>query len=165
MADSELSRLASEISELSSALTAETVDVDSIIGNFEGVLRRLNAAGLTVEVPLWDNPPPRVTRRVRLKEVVTRREIALVFAPSESEWRLQVRRDIYVDEGHQFLSPLAWTQAPRPKLLETTMSRLVTESPRTKIQALRKFRPLLEELKLRVQADLEAIRNAKKLTE
>lgn len=165
MADSDLSRLAAEISELSSALTAETVDVDSIIGNFEGVLRRLNAAGLTVEVPLWDNPPPRVTRRVQLKEVVTRREIALVFAPSESEWRLQVRRDIYVEEGHQFLSPFMWGQGRQPKLLETTMSRLVTESPRTKIQALRKFRPLLEELKLRVQADLEAIRNAKKLTE
>ncbi len=166
MADSELSRLASNISELTSALTAETVDVDSIIGDFEGVLRRLNAAGLTVEVPLWDNPPPRVTRRVRLKEVVTRREIALIFAPSESESRLQVRRDFYVDEVHQPLSPmLSWLPGTQERLLETKVSRLVTESPRTKIQALRKFRPLLEELKRRVQADLEAIRNAKKLTE
>jgi len=41
----------------------------------------------------------------------------------------------------------------------------VSESQRTKIQALRMFRPLLDELKRRVQADLEAIRNAKTLIE
>ena len=162
MADSELSRLAADITRLSSTLAEETVDVDAIIRNFEGILRRANTAGLTVDVTLWDGPAPRAKRRMGLKEVVTRRDIALVFAQSESEWRLQIRRDIY--EEAQSEQPLG-RPGTQGRLLETKMSALMTESPRTKIQALRKFRLLLEELKRRVQAELEAIRNAKKLTD
>jgi hypothetical protein len=167
MADSELSRLAAEISQLSSALTEATVHVDAIIGTFEGVLRRLNTTGLTVEVPLWESPPPRVTRRVGYTDVLTRREIALVFAKADEEWRLQVRRDVYADavSAHQPPPSPLWRQPTQERLLEAKTSPLVSESGRTKIQALRMFRPLLDELKRRVQADLEAIRNAKTLIE
>jgi len=162
MADSELTRLAADISQLSSALTEETGDVDSIIGKFERILRRVNTAGLSVEVALWDTPPTRTARRVA-SQIVTRREIALVFAQSEAEWRLQVRRDIYGDVVYP-TAPLM-TSVTKERLMETKVSLLASESPRTKIQALRKFRPLLDELKRRVEADLKAIRNAKKLTE
>jgi len=167
MADSELSRIAAEISQLSSALTKETVHVDAIIGTFEGVLRRLNTAGLTVEMPLWESPPPRVTRRVAHTDVLTRREIALVFTKADEEWRLQVRRDVYADAvaTHQVPPSPFWRQPTQERLLETKTSPLMSESQRTKIQALRMFRPLLDELKRRVQADLEAIRNAKTLIE
>jgi hypothetical protein len=162
MADSELTRLAADISQLSSALTEETGDVDSIIGKFERILRRVNTAGLSVEIPLWDTPPPRTARRVAA-QIVTRREIALVFAQSEAEWRLQVRRDTYGDVVYP--TALLMASVTNERLMETKMSLLASESPRTKIQALRKFRPLLDELKRRVEADLEAIRSAKKLTE
>ncbi len=165
MADSELSRLAADISQFSAALTEEAGDLDSIIGNFEGILRRLNTAGLNVEIPLWDHPPPRVTRRVMFQEMIERREIFLVFAKSDADWRLQVQREIYVEDASLPASRLSRNEGARSRLFETKMSNLVTESPRTKIQALRKFRPLLEELKRRVGSDLEAIRNAKKLTE
>jgi len=167
MADSELPRLAADISQLSSALTEATGDVDALIGNFESILRGANTAGLSVEVPLWDTPSPRTTRGVQSKQIVTRRDIALVFSQSAAEWRLQVRRDIYVEEQPTPVPAplLQWPQGPQERLLETKVSLLVTESARTKIQALRKFRELLEELKRRVQVDLEAIRNAKKRTE
>src|SRR5260370_42492664 len=99
------------------------------------------------------------------QEMIERREIFLVFAMSDSEWRLQGRREIYVEEASPPASRLSRNEQPRTRLFETKMSNLVAESLRTKIQALRKFRPLLEELKRRVGSDLEAIRNAKKLTE
>src|SRR5713101_8086717 len=99
MADSELSSLAADISQFSAALTEEAGDLDSIIGKFEGILRRLNTAGLNIEIPLWDHPPPRVTRKVMFQEMIERREIFLVFAKSDADWRLQVQRDIYVEEA------------------------------------------------------------------
>jgi len=167
MADSELPRLAADISQLSSALTEAAADVDAIIANFEGVLRRLNTAGLTVEVPLWDNQPSRVTRRLVGTDVVTRRELWLVFAKTETDWRLQVRRDVYADAigVSQPAPPAFWPHPTHERLRESKTSLLASESQRTKIQALRMFRRLLDEFKRRLQADLEAIRNAKTLTE
>ena len=170
MADSDLSRLTSDIAQLSSTLAKETGDVDAIIRDFESIMHRANTAALTVEVSLWDDPPHRAKRHLRSKEIVTRRDIALVFAQSEGEWRLQVRRDLFeeVPPAEHPLALLGHWPLPPPtheRLLETKMSALTTESPRTKVQALRKFHRLLEELKQRVQAELEAIRNAKKLTE
>ncbi len=163
MADSELSRLTAEISQLSSALTEEIGDVDFLIGKFERILRGVNTAGLSIEIPLWDTPPAKTARRVGAKQLVTRREIALVFGQTGGEWRLHVRRDIY---GHVASSGVRLLpSAPNEQLMETKMSFVASESPRTKIQALRKFRPLLDELKRRVEAELEAIRNTKKLTE
>ncbi len=102
-------------------------------------------------------------RRVHATQVETRREIALVFAQSETEWRLQVRRDIYGEVVHP--TSVFLPSVTKERLMETKTSLLPSESSRTKIQALRKFRPLLNELKHRVEVELEAIRNAKKLTE
>lgn len=162
MADSELSRLAADIAQLSSALTEESSDVDAIIGSFERILRGVNTARLTVEVALWDTPPPRTVRRVGATQIETRRAIALVFAPSGAEWRLQVRRDTY---GEVVPTTALLPSVTKERLTETKTSLLASESSRTKIQALRKFRPLLNELKHQVGSELEAIRNAKKLTE
>src|SRR5260370_32695976 len=116
MADSELSRLVADIAQVSVALTKEAGDLDSIIGNFEGILRRLNTAGLTVEIPLWDHPPPRVTRMVGFQAMIERREIFLVFAKSEADWRLQVQREIYVEEASPPASRASRNEVARSRL-------------------------------------------------